>query len=184
VTEQDEERECQQIEGSRATGHAETQPKFPSHVPDAASLYAQALAYKQARQFTRAVAQFEQAAEHPAYAFRASVQTGLCLRSSGRHAEAAAAFHRALQLLNGSPQDKLQLKYLLGRSLEALDRRTEALEFYRQIQGEAASFRDVPARIKELSGSRLFSPLLSSSISRGWLESLRRSWSQLLGSSI
>jgi tetratricopeptide (TPR) repeat protein len=184
VTEQDEERECQQIEGSRTTGHAETQPKFPSHVPDAASLYAQALAYKQARQFTRAVTQFEQVARNPLYAFKASVQIGLCLRSSGRHDDAASAFRCALQTSNGSARDKVQVQYLLGRSLEALSRRSEALEVYRRIERSAGAFRDVPARIKELSGRRIVSRFPSSSANSGWVKSLRRSWNQLIGNSI
>jgi len=49
----------------------------------------------------------------------------------------------------------VQILYLLGRTLESLDRIPEALEAYRWLRRESPHYRDVATRIESLSTRRL-----------------------------
>ena len=87
-------------------------------------------------------------------ALKGFAQMGLCLRKSGKQEEAAAAFRRALQVPSTSPKEQVQILYLLGRTLESLERIPEALETYRWLRREAPHYRDVAMRIVSLSAKR------------------------------
>ncbi len=66
-----------------------------------------------------------------------------------------AAFRRALQVPSTSSKEQVQILYLLGRTVEALDRIPEALETYRWLHREAPQYRDVAMRIESLSTRRM-----------------------------
>jgi hypothetical protein len=55
---------------------------------------------------------------------------GLSLKKSGKQEEAVAAFRRALQVSSFSSKERVQILYLLERTVEALDRNSETLEIY------------------------------------------------------
>ena len=80
---------------------------------------------------------------------------GLSLKKSGKQEEAVAAFRRALQVPSTSSKEQVQILYLLGRTLESLDRIPEALEAYRWLRREAPQYRDVAMRIQLLSTRRM-----------------------------
>ena len=54
-----------------------------------------------------------------------------------------AAFRRALQVPETLLKEQVQILYLLGRTLESLERIPEALETYRWLRREAPQYRDV-----------------------------------------
>ena len=73
---------------------------------------------------------------------------GLSLRKNVKQEEAVAAFCRALQVPSTSSKEQVQIHYLLGRTLESLDRIPEALETYRWLLREAPQYQDVAMRIE------------------------------------
>ena len=105
--------------------------------------------------FRQAAEHFEKAAQDPAYALKGFAQMGLSLKKSGKQEEAVAAFRRALQVPSTSPKEQVQILYLLGRTLESLERIPEALEAYRWLRREAPQYRDVAMRIESLSARRM-----------------------------
>ena len=80
---------------------------------------------------------------------------GLSLKKSGKQEEAVAAFRRALQVSSISSKEQVQTRYLLGGTLESLDRIPEALEPCRWLLREALQYRDVAMRIESLSTGRI-----------------------------
>ncbi|HZD12531.1 MAG TPA: hypothetical protein VE177_03315, partial [Candidatus Binatus sp.] len=104
--------------------------------------------------FSQAAEHFEKAAQDPAYALKSFAQMGFSLKQSGKLEEAAVAFRRALQMPSTSSKEQIQILYLLGRTLESLERIPEALEAYRWLRREAPQYRDVAIRIESLSTRR------------------------------
>ena len=62
---------------------------------------------------------------------------------------------RALQVPSASSKGQVQILYLLGRTLESLNRIPEALETYRWLLRETPQYRDVAMRIESLSTRRI-----------------------------
>jgi tetratricopeptide (TPR) repeat protein len=116
----------------------------------ARELYERGRVLKHASMYDEAVDDFQHAAEVPEYAGQAQAQLALCFRAMGRHEEAVEAFRQALESSTCSSIENLQMRYLLGHSLESLGRTAEALEAYGWVRQEDARFRDVTARIKHL----------------------------------
>ena len=107
------------------------------------------------QKFDEALEEFHHAATDPQYAGNAHVQKALCLKSTERYEEAAAAFRRALELATFPSKEKTYILYLLGQTLESLGRYPEALEAYGWARREDPGFQDVAHRIKYLlSGGR------------------------------
>ncbi len=127
----------------------------PSQVSDAAEWYERGLALRKAGLFRPAIEQFEKAAVDPAYTLKACAQMGLCHKSLRQYEEAVKAFRKALNAPTASQKETVQLLYVLGRTLESLDRIAEALEVYRWLRREDNQFRDVADRIQTLSTRRM-----------------------------
>ena len=123
--------------------------------PDGHESYERATALKNVGLFRQAAEHFEKAAQDSAYALKGSAQMGLCLKKSGQQEEAVAAFRRALQVPSTSLKEQVQILYLLGRTLESLERIPEALETYRWLRRESPQYRDVALRIELLSTRRM-----------------------------
>ncbi|MCP9440593.1 MAG: tetratricopeptide repeat protein [Nitrospira sp.] len=120
----------------------------------AAERYERGLALKNAGLYKAAIDQFELAVADPGFAVKAYAQIGLCLKVNGMGEEAVAAFRKALACSTGSSKETVQVLYLLGRTLEFLGRIEETLEAYRWIRREDPGYRDVAARIEQLSSRR------------------------------
>ena len=123
-------------------------------ISDGQEAYERGTALKTVGLFRQAAEHFEKAAQDPAYALKGFAQMGLSLRKSGKQEEAVAAFRRALQVPSTSSKEQVQILYLLGRTLESLDRIPEALETYRWLLREAPQYRDVAMKIESLSTRR------------------------------
>ena len=122
---------------------------------DGQEAYEQGMGLKTVGLFRQAAEHFEKAVQDPAYTLKGLAQMGLSLKKSGKQKEAAAAFRRALQVPSTSSKEQEQILYLLGRTLESLDRIPEALETYRWLLREAPQYRDAAMRIESLSISRM-----------------------------
>ena len=117
--------------------------------------YERGTALKNVGLFKQAAEHFETAAQDPIYMVKGLAQMGLCLKRTGKQDEAVMAFRRALQVPTASSKERVQILYLLGRTLESLGRIPESLETYRWLRREAPHYRDVAARIESLSTRRL-----------------------------
>ena len=113
--------------------------------------YERGLVLKKVQVFDSALEEFQQAATDPKQAGKALVQVAVCLKNIGRDEEAATAFRRALESGSLSFKERIQIRYLLGQTLEALGREVEALVVYRRIRREHPAFQDVDSRIAYLS---------------------------------
>ena len=116
----------------------------------AEACYQRGLALRTSRDFTTAIGQFEQAARDPAYHLQAFGQIGLCYRAIGQSSRAVAAFRKACTDQGASRQQHLSVRYLLGRTLEQLGERPEALEQYRLIFHSDRTFKDTAVRLSHL----------------------------------
>jgi tetratricopeptide (TPR) repeat protein len=119
-----------------------------------AERYERGLALKNAGLHKAAIDQFEMAAVDLPLAVKAYAQIGLCYKLTRRYEEAVTAFHKALQASPASSKETVQILYVLGRTLESLDRVAETLEAYRWIRREDPTYRDVAERIEQLSSRR------------------------------
>jgi tetratricopeptide (TPR) repeat protein len=125
-----------------------------TEIPDAHESYERATTLKNVGLFKQAAEHFEKAAQDPAFALKSLAQMGLCLKKSGQLEEAVEALRKALQVRSASSKEQVQILYLLGRTLESLERTPEALEAYRWLRREAPDYRDVAQRIESLSSRK------------------------------
>ena len=130
-------------------------PTPSTETPNGQEAYERGTTLKNVGLFRQAAEHFEKAAQDPAYALKGFAQMGFSLKQSGKLEEAAVAFRRALQVPSTSSKEQIQILYLLGRTLESLERIPEALEAYRWLRREAPQYRDVAIRIESLSTRRI-----------------------------
>jgi tetratricopeptide (TPR) repeat protein len=131
--------------------------------------------------FRQAAGHFEKAAQDPAYALKGFAQLGFCLKKSGRQEEAVVAFRRALQVPSTVLKEQVQILYLLGRTLESIERIPEALETYRWLRREAPQYRDVAMRIESLSTRRTNLDNRQGEVESPWSQQALQMWQGLLG---
>lgn len=135
------------------------QPKERSTVAGMAeSCYQHGLALKKSQAFGEAITQFEEAARDPSYHLRSFGQIGLCYRALGQTTRAVAAFRKACADYSAPRQYSLNVRYLLGRTLEQLGEKPEALEQYRLIFRTDRTFKDTAARLSHLESNHLTGP--------------------------
>ena len=138
--------------------------------------YERGLVLKKVQIFDMALTEFRKATKDPEHAGKAFAQMALCLNSLGRDNEAATAFREALATEAFSPIERVHMQYLLGKTLESLNRDAEALVVYRTIRREHPNFQDVDDRIQSVSVRNLGSP---HPVTAHQGEDLTGLWSQL-----
>ncbi len=148
--------------------------------PDGHEAYERGMVLKNVGLFRQAAEHFEQAAQDPAYVLKGFAQMGLSLKKGGKQEEAVAAFRRALQVPSTSSKEQVQILYLLGRTLEALDRIPEALEAYRWLRREAPHYRDAAVRIESLSTRRMHTENRLGQGDSPWAKQALHMWQGLL----
>lgn len=117
---------------------------------DPAVSYREAVALKQAGEYTRALVFFEALAGEEAWTTKALAQKALCLKATGRYDEALATIQAALDRQPVSSQESVSLHYLLARTLEAKGRYDEAVAVYRTLECGQPAYRDVATRLARL----------------------------------
>lgn len=138
--------------------------------------YERGMVLKNVGLFKQAAEYFEKAAQDPSYALKGFAQMGFSLRKTGKQEEAVAAFRRALQVPAASVKEQVQILYLLGRTLEALERIPEALEAYRWLRRESPQYRDVTMRIESLSSKRMRTVNRRGQSDSPWAEQALQMW--------
>ena len=147
--------------------------------PDGEEAYERGTALKNVGLFRQAAEHFEKAAQDPAYTLKGFAQMGLSLKKSGKQEEAVAAFRRALQVSAALLKEQVQILYLLGRTLESLERIPEALESYRWLRREAPQYRDVARRIETLSTRRIHAHNRQRQDNSPWAQQALQMWQGL-----
>ena len=158
------------------------EPTASTEAPDGQEAYERGMALKNVGLFRQAAEHFEKAAQDPAYALKGFAQMGLSLKKSGKQEEAVVAFRRALQVSATLLKEQVQILYLLGRTLESLERIPEALEAYRWLRREAPQYRDVAMRIETLSTRRMHTLNRKIQDSSLWGQQARQMWQGLIRS--
>ena len=130
-----------------------------TETPNGHESYERGTALKNVGLFKQAAEHFDIAAQDSVYMLKGLAQMGLCLKRTGKQDEAVMAFRRALQVPSASSKERVQILYLLGRTLESLGRIPESLETYRWLRRESPQYRDVATRIESLSTRRMHSTL-------------------------
>ncbi len=151
-----------------------------TETPNGQESYERGTTLKNVGLFRQAAEHFEKAAQDPAYALKGFAQMGFSLKQSGKLEEAAVAFRRALQVPSTSSKEQVQILYLLGRTLESLERIPEALEAYRWLRREAPQYRDVAIRIESLSTRRMHRDNSQGQADNPWATQALQIWQGLL----
>ena len=151
-----------------------------TETPDGQEAYERGMALKNVGLFKQAAEHFEKAAQDPAYALKGFAQMGLTLKKSGKQEAAVVAFRRALQVSATLLKEQVQILYLLGRTLESLERIPEALESYRWLRREAPQYRDVATRIESLSTRRMHTVDRRVQDNSPWAQQALQMWQGLL----
>ena len=150
-----------------------------TETPDGQEAYERGMALKNVGLFRQAAEHFEKAAQDPAYALKGFAQMGLSLKKSGKQKEAVVAFRQALQVSATLLKEQVQILYLLGRTLESLERIPEALEAYRWLRREAPQYRDVAMRIESLSTRRMHTDNRQGQDNSPWAQQALQMWQGL-----
>lgn len=153
-----------------APREARLPPPSPDIPPrhDGGSFYRQGLDLKQAGRYRDALKKFEAAGRDPGYRFRASAQSGLCLRAIGRLDAAAASFRHALAVNGAKGIDVLNVRYILALTLDRMGQSEAAQEQYRQIHQANPAFRDIAGRLETVEHSAAFPFSLFQALKQNW----------------
>jgi type II secretory pathway predicted ATPase ExeA len=112
--------------------------------------HARAIDLKEQGRLEEAVELFHSAAKDKSIWFKAYSQVGLCYVKMKEHHAAIQAFRTALDDPTAPQQDKLDVLYVLGRSLESIGKADQAVDVYHRINQLAPTYRDVTSRLREL----------------------------------
>lgn len=151
---QELEEERRQLDGLTKPKPAEpaAQKNAASSQPSPQASYNRGVAFKEAGAFKQAITFFEQAGRDPDLAVRARTQIALCLRASGRTADAIGVLQELCKQDKGAEEERRQARYFLARTLEASGQTEDAAAHYRTLRDEHSEYRDVRARLGRLSG--------------------------------
>jgi len=100
--------------------------------------------------YDAAVAEFRMLAVDKSRAVFALTMIGECVEAKGELGEAVARYKEALNLAQATPQESVELYYLLGAVFEQLGDVREALYFFENVGKRDPGFRDVNRRIAAL----------------------------------
>lgn len=118
---------------------------------DPQAIYDEAMALKKEGRHQEAMDRFQCLTGDPSLALQAYAQIGICLRAAGRLPDAVVAFRKALGTQAAQLDHRtIALHYLLGRTLEDLERWSEAASAYRRAQRLDANYKDTAARLEEV----------------------------------
>ena len=169
---EDEEVETKAVKAQAGASRGRTAPPEVADMQDAPATYREALALKQAGDYTKALVLFDALTRHETWTTKALAQKSVCLKAIGRYEEALATIRAAMDRPPSSAQERVALRYLLARTLEAYGRYGEALDVYRGLNHGQPAYRDVADRLERL---RKGKPAT-------WLDALRRGCGHLLRS--
>jgi tetratricopeptide (TPR) repeat protein len=122
----------------------------PSEAADPTTHGDLGIAYKQMGLYDAAIAEFKKLAADKTRAVFAYTMIGECVEAKGELGEAVKRYKEALNLPQATPQESIELYYLLGAVFEQLGDVREALYFFENVGKRDPGFRDVKRRIVTL----------------------------------
>ncbi len=108
------------------------------------------IAYKEMGLTDEAIGEFQLAAKDPLHAVECCAMLGLCFLEKGLPQLAVKWYRKGLDTVGIKDDDRLGLQYALAGVLEQIGDAEGAYRTYLDIFSSNATYRDVPARIKEL----------------------------------
>ena len=114
---------------------------------DFASHYDLGVAYKEMGLVDEAIAQFQRALRGESHRIKSYEALGQCFVEKGQYAVATALLQRAAETSQVDDHRLVGVLYLLGYSMEAMERRTEAMRYYQRVFAVDIEFRDVAQRV-------------------------------------
>ena len=139
--------------GDEQADFAEMLRKFKQGVADNvdeddhASHYDLGIAFREMGLMDEAIAAFQRALRGTAQRVRSFEALGQCFIDKEQYAVATSVLQRSLQEPGGDDGRLVGVLYLLGRSAEAQNQRTEALGYYQRVFAVDIEFGDVADRI-------------------------------------
>lgn len=139
--------------GDEQADFAEMLRKFKQGVADNvdeddhASHYDLGIAFREMGLVDEAIAAFQRALRGTAQRVRSFEALGQCFIDKGQYAVATSVLQRSLQEPDADDGRLVGVLYLLGRSAEAQNQRTEALGYYQRVFAVDIEFGDVADRI-------------------------------------
>jgi len=121
---------------------------------DFASHYDLGVAYKEMGLIDEAIAQFQRALRGENHRIKSYEALGQCFVEKGQHAVATALLQRAADSSQVDDHRLVGVLYLLGYSMEAVGRQTEALRYYQRVFAVDIEFRDVAQRVAAMEHQR------------------------------
>ena len=117
---------------------------------DYESHYDLGVAYKEMGLMDEAVAEFQKALRGTAHRVRAYEALGQCFVEKEQYQVASSVLGRAMALGEGDDHHLVGVLYLMGRATEALNRPTDALDYYQRVFAVDIEFCDVAERISAI----------------------------------
>jgi tetratricopeptide (TPR) repeat protein len=109
------------------------------------------IAYKEMGLLDEAIGEFQLASKDPRYLVHCCSMLGLCFLDKGLPDLAIKWYHRALELPGISEEDSMGMLYDLGNVYMAMSDWENAYKTFGDLYGIDANYRDVVAKIEELS---------------------------------
>jgi tetratricopeptide (TPR) repeat protein len=117
---------------------------------DYESHYDLGVAYKEMGLIDEAVAEFQKALRGTHHRVRSYEALGQCFVEKEQFQVASSVLSRAMALGEGDDHHLVGVLYLMGRATEALDRPSDALDYYQRVFAVDIEFRDVAERISAI----------------------------------
>jgi tetratricopeptide (TPR) repeat protein len=137
-------------DGTRSLENGPVARLSPSENADPATHGDLGIAYKQMGLHDAAIEEFKRLAADKSRAVFAFTMIGECVEAKGELGEAVARYKEALNLPQATPQESIELYYLLGKVFEQLGDVREALYFFENVGKREPGFRDVKRRVAAL----------------------------------
>ena len=137
-------------DGTRTLENGPVARLSPSENADPATHGDLGIAYQQMGLYDAAIEEFKRLAADKSRAVFAFTMIGECVEAKGELGEAVARYKEALNLPQATPQESIELYYLLGKVFEQLGDTREALYFFENVGKREPGFRDVKRRVAAL----------------------------------
>ncbi len=108
------------------------------------------IAYKEMGLIDEAIAEFQIASKDPKRFLECCSMLGLCFVEKGMPKLAVKWYQRGIEIQGFTEEEYLGLKYEMAQAYEIMGELEQALEYYQEVYGVNAGYRNVTKKVKEL----------------------------------